>query len=230
VTAQSDADSASAPPPSLIHLAGYWAPMVAFGVLTWLESQVPLEHYPLAYIGKAAIVTACLLAFRGPLADIRVKAGVIGPSVLIGLIVLVLWVGIDRLVPYQHLGTRTAFDPTPLRGSWLWFAFLAVRFYGLVVMVPVMEEIFWRSFMLRYLTQLDFRRLAVGTFSATALWVTVAGSALSHPEWLVAVVASLVYSLWLRRTGSLFASIVAHATTNAALGVYVLKTGSWQYW
>jgi CAAX prenyl protease-like protein len=97
-------------------------------------------------------------------------------------------------------------------------------------MVPVMEEIFWRSFMLRYLTQLDFRRVAVGTFSASALWVTVGGSALSHPEWLVAAIAALAYSLWLRRTRSLFASIVAHATTNAALGVYVLTTGSWQYW
>jgi CAAX prenyl protease-like protein len=97
-------------------------------------------------------------------------------------------------------------------------------------MVPVMEEIFWRSFMLRYLTQVDFRRLAVGTFSASALWVTVAGSAVSHPEWLVAAIAGLLYALWLRRTASLFASIVAHATTNAALGAYVLTTGSWQYW
>ena len=211
-------------------LAGYWVPMVVFGLLTWLESYVSIEHYPLVYMGKAAIVTTCLLLFRAPLADIRMKAGVMAPSVLIGLIVLILWVGIDRLVPYQHLGSRTAFDPTPLRGSSLWFAFLAVRFYGLVVMVPVMEEIFWRSFILRYLTQADFSRLAVGTFSAFALWVTVAGSALSHPEWLVGAVAGLVYALWLRRTGSLFATILAHATTNAALGVYVLATGQYQYW
>jgi hypothetical protein len=142
----------------------------------------------------------------------------------------VLWVGIDRGVPYQHLGSRTAFDPSPLRGSTGWIAFLAVRFYGLVLMVPVIEEIFWRSFFLRYLTQLDFRRLPLGTFSASALWLMVGGSALSHPEWLVAAIASLAYALWLRRTRSLFASIVAHATTNAALGVYVLATGSWQYW
>jgi CAAX prenyl protease-like protein len=93
-----------------------------------------------------------------------------------------------------------------------------------------MEEIFWRSFLLRYLTQHDFRKLAVGTFSAMALWVMVAGSALAHPEWLVAAIASLAYAFWLRRTRSLFASIVAHATTNAALGAYVLTTGAWQYW
>jgi CAAX prenyl protease-like protein len=213
-----------------LRIIDYWVPIVAFGLFTWLESYLSPAQFPIAYAAKAAIVTACLLAFRGPLLEIRVNAGVAAPSVLIGLIVFVLWVGIDRFVPYQHLGTRTAFDPSPLRGSPGWIAFLAVRFYGLVVMVPVIEEIFWRSFLLRYLTQMDFRRLAIGTFSASALWLMVAGSALSHPEWLVAAIASLVYAFWLRRTRSLFASIVAHATTNAALGVYVLVTGSWQYW
>jgi CAAX prenyl protease-like protein len=93
-----------------------------------------------------------------------------------------------------------------------------------------MEEIFWRSFLLRYLTNPDFQRLKVGTFSASALWVMVAASALAHPEWLVAAAASLAYAFWLRRTGSLFGVIVAHATTNAALGGYVLVTGDWQYW
>jgi membrane protease YdiL (CAAX protease family) len=58
----------------------------------------------------------------------------------------------------------------------------------------------------------------------------VAASALSHPEWLVAVIASLAYGLWIRRTRSLFGAIVAHATTNGALGAYVLATGEWQYW
>jgi hypothetical protein len=111
-----------------LSVAGYWAPMVVFGVLTWLEGKVPIEHYPLAYIGKAAIVTACLLILRAPLADIRAKASVVAPSVLIGLIVLVLWVGIERFVPYQHLGTRSAFDPTPLRGSALFSCFSPCAF------------------------------------------------------------------------------------------------------
>jgi len=224
------AEAAPSGPGAQPRVLDYCLPIVAFGLLTWIESHLTVDQFPIAYAVKALVVTACLIVFRGPLAEIRVKASEIPASVLIGLIVFALWVGIDRAFSYQHLGSRTAFDPTPLRQSSGWIAFLVVRFYGLVLMVPVMEEIFWRSFMLRYLTQLDFRRLAVGTFSASALWVMVAGSALTHPEWLVAAIASLVYALWLRRTRSLFASIVAHATTNAALGAYVLTTGSWQYW
>jgi hypothetical protein len=205
-------------------------PIVAFGALTMLESYVPAAWFPAAYLAKAVIVTASLAICRGPLADIRFDPGVIAPSVLIGLVVCAIWIGVDRAIPYPHIGTRTAFDPTPLRASSWWITFLTVRLYGLVVMVPIMEEIFWRSFLLRYLTNPDFQRLPVGTFSASALGLMVAASALAHPEWLVAVAASLAYAFWLRRTGSLFGAIVAHSTTNLALGSYVLATESWQYW
>jgi CAAX prenyl protease-like protein len=208
----------------------YWIPMVTFGVLTLGESYLAPAWFPAAYILKAVIVTACLLIWRAPLAEIRFDGRLLVSSIAVGLVVFVVWVGVDKLVPYPHIGTRTAFDPTPLQGSSGWPAFLAVRLYGLVVMVPVMEEIFWRSFLVRYLTQSNFHALPVGTFSQSAMWIMVAASALAHPEWLVAVIASLVYALWIRRTRSLFGAIVAHAVTNAALGTYVLTTGEWQYW
>jgi CAAX prenyl protease-like protein len=204
--------------------------MVAFGVLTLGESYLPPAWFPAAYVFKALVVTACLLVWRAPLADIRYDVRVVLPSILLGLVVFVLWVGVDKLVPYPHLGTRTAFDPTSLRGSGWWLVFLTARLYGLVLMVPVMEEIFWRSFLVRFLTQSDFRKLPIGTFSTSAMWIMVAASSFAHPEWLVAVIASLAYVLWIKRSRSLFGAIVAHATTNAALGAYVLATREWQYW
>ena len=208
----------------------YWIPIVVFGALTLGESYLPDEWYPAAYVIKAAIVTACLLVCRRPLTDISVDWRALLPSVAIGIAVFLIWVGVDQFIGYPRLGTRTAFDPTTLQGTVWWPVFLVVRLYGLVLMVPVMEEIFWRSFLLRYLTRRDFERLPMGTFSASALWIMVAASALAHPEWLVAVVASLVYALWLRRSRSLFGAIVAHSATNAALGGYVLATREWHYW
>lgn len=208
----------------------YWIPVVAFGALTMGESFLPTGWYPAAYVAKAAIVTACLLMCRRPLADISVDWRALLPSLAIGIGVFGIWVGVDQMISYPKLGTRTAFDPTTLSGTAWWPIFLAVRLYGLVVMVPVMEEIFWRSFLLRYLTRHDFEQLPMGSFSASALWIMVGASALAHPEWLVAVVASLAYALWLRRSRSLFGAIVAHSATNAALGGYVLATREWQYW
>ena len=186
-------------------LLAYWLPMVVFGAHDWLESQVPAAWFPLAYIVKAAIVTACLLIFRAPLAEIRVRRRL---SCAVradrpGRVPRRGSASIDG-VPYPHLGTRTAFDPTPLQGIALVDAVsgratLRSCLHGagdggdLLAFVPVAVP-----------DPARFRHLPVGTFSASALWVMVAASALAHPEWLVAVVASLAYALWLRRTGSFF--------------------------
>ena len=113
---------------------------------------------------------------------------------------------------------------------WLRWSFLVARFYGLVLVVPVLEELFWRSFLLRYVTTPEFTSLPVGQFSATAFWVVVALSAAAHPEWLAAAIANALFAWLLRCTRSLFAVIVSHAVTNAALGAYVVAAGQWQYW
>lgn len=210
-------------------LVEYVAPIGVFALLTAAEPYLPPSFYPVAYVVKACAVTAALLLCRSPLRDIRPTAEGFGASVLVGIAVFVAWVGIDKVVPYPHLGGRVGFNPYDLSLAGT-IGFLAVRLYGLVLLVPVMEELFWRSFVLRYVTTPDFLSVPVGTFSLAALGVMVACSGIAHPEWLVAVIASLVYALWLRRTRSLFAAIVAHATTNAALGIYILVSRDWTYW
>lgn len=249
VTQQPDAPTAEAPKPVLQGPApfppappspapgplwlAYVAPMALFLLLTVAEGKAPLSLYPLLYIGKALLVTVALAVFsRAWRPEIRFEARVLPAAVLVGLVTLAEWVLIDRFVPYPHLGTRTGYNPfqqiadPALRG-----AFFAVRFYGLAVMVPVMEEVFWRSFVLRYATDQDrWWSLPVGTFSLAALGIMTALFALAHPEWLVAAVCALLYAGLLRWTKSLFAVIVAHGVTNLGLGIYVLVTGDWKYW
>ncbi len=210
-------------------LIQYIAPILVFGLFTAGEQYLPRALYGLAYFVKICAVTISLLLCRRPLRDIRPSRKGLTTSIVIGLAVFVAWVGIDKTVPYPHLGERVGYDPFGGRilGE---AAFLIVRFYGLVLVVPVMEELFWRSFVLRYMTDADFLSLPIGTFSPTALGVMVVVSGIAHPEWLVAVVASGAYAWWLRRSRSLFATIVSHATTNAALGVYILATHDWKYW
>jgi len=206
------------------------APTVVFGVLTALEGYVPTDLYAVAYAVKAVAVTAALLICRQPLRDIKPDFTVVVPSILLGFVVCVAWVGLEKVIPYPHVGERVGFDPYSLPNPLTRAGFVVVRLYGLVLMVPVMEEILWRSFLLRYITQSQFLSIPIGEFSSSAFAVVIAASALAHPEWLVAAVANIVYCAWLRRTRSLFATIVAHAATNAALGAYVLATHEWQYW
>lgn len=209
----------------------YAAPMVVFGLLTALEPLLPPGAYPVAYIAKATAVTGALVFFRGPLGDIRPSAREVPRAAAVGLMILAEWLLIDTYVRYPHLGTRVGYDPfVAIHAGWLRWTFLAARFYGLVLMVPVLEELFWRSFLLRYATRADFTTLPVGQFSTPAFVLMVAVSALAHPEWLAAAIASAVFGWLLRRSRSLFAVIVAHAVANAGLGGYILATGRWEYW
>jgi len=208
----------------------YSAPVVAFGVFTAIEGWVAPSMYPLAYTLKIAAVITAFLIWRGPLGDIRPSWRVLIPSLLVGLVIIGLWLIIDQVVPYPHIGARTGFDPGTIDSVAGRLAFLMVWFSGLVIVVPVMEELFWRSFLLRYLTSGNPQALPIGAFSLSALTIMVVLSATAHTEWLVAAIASVIFAYWLRRTRSLFAAIVSHAAANGALGFYILHTHEWKYW
>jgi CAAX prenyl protease-like protein len=93
-----------------------------------------------------------------------------------------------------------------------------------------MEELFWRSFLLRYLIQPDFRRVPLGTFTWSSFIISVALFGVEHNQWFAGIVAGLLYTLLLYRSRSLSSCILAHAVTNFLLGMYVLITQEWQYW
>jgi len=208
----------------------YLAPIVAFAIFGAAEEWLPPSWYPIAYCVKLAAVVTALLIWRAALQDIQFSRRVILPSIALGLVVLVAWIGIEEMFPYPHLGDRLGFDPHTIESANARVAFVAVRLFGLVLVVPVMEELLWRSFLLRYLSNSDFTQVPIGVFTPYAFAGMVAASALAHPEWLVAVTASGAYGWWVGRTKSIFAAIVAHATTNAGLGCYILVAHDWKYW
>ncbi len=209
----------------------YVIPMAAFIIFTVAEGYAPQSYYPWLYILKVCVVTLALIVCRATWRDIRPTSRVLLPAILVGLAVFAEWILLDKIIPYPHLGTRVGFDPFSAIGSPLErLLFISVRLFGLVIMVPVMEELFWRSFLLRYLTDPDFKKIPIGTFSWTAFAIVAVAFGISHTEWLVAVISACAYGLLLWKTKSLFACIVAHAVTNLALGIYILVTREWVYW
>jgi CAAX prenyl protease-like protein len=208
----------------------YVAPMVLFLGMTYAEGQLQHSYVPL-YIAKVVVVLAALIFFRSVWSEIKFDAKWILPSAIIGVALCAMWIGIEKYLDYRHLGERTAFDPfTEIADPAMRAAFFAFRFFGLVLLVPVMEEIFWRSFLLRFITKPDFQSLNVGEFSNNALLIGAALFGLAHPEWLPAVIFALAISLWLRHTKSLFAAIAVHVVTNLALGIYVVTQRDWYFW
>jgi len=213
----------------------YVAPFALFLLLTSLESasHLPLSTFPITYTVKIVLVGGLLIALRGYFPEARPGGGGWAAATALGLVLFFLWIAVDKHTPhFAFLGARTAYNPSreiATTGGIVFFLF--VRFLGLVVVAPIIEELFYRGFLLRIVTDLDdFRRVPVGTFSALALLVNVALFSLSHPEWLAAAIFALALCLLLRWTKNLFACILAHGVTNLLLGIYILHTSQWQYW
>lgn len=149
-------------------------------------------------------------------------------AVAVGIAVFVLWINLD--LPWAMLGAAgLGFDPRAPSGDIDW-SLAAVRLFGAAAVVPLMEELFWRSFIMRWLDQRDFLRLPAAAVSGRSLALSAAVFAVEHTLWLAGLLAGLAYGALYRRSQNLWSPILAHAVTNLLLGLWVLATASWSFW
>ena len=148
-------------------------------------------------------------------------------SLAVGVVIFVVWIVLDQ--PWAVMGTPGGWNPANSSGEISW-ALVAVRLAGAVAVVPVMEELFWRSLVLRWTRNSDFLSVAPAHAGAVALIVSSLLFGLEHHEWLAGIIAGLAYAGTYMRTGNLWCAVVAHAVSNLLLGVWVVQTGQWQFW
>lgn len=150
-------------------------------------------------------------------------------SVIVGILGVLLWVGLDHLWIKHDAGS--GFNPWRFESTALSWTLIFFRVVGPALVIPIMEEIFWRGFLMRYLIQEDFEKIKLGTYTHFSFIVTTGMFALIHgSQWPLAVVVGLLYGAWFVFTKNLGNVIVAHGVTNLLLGLYVLKTGQWWFW
>ena len=204
--------------------------MALFLVITYVEGSM-VANYVWIYFAKMVLVTGALIWARPTWRDITVDAKLIPLGVISGLILFAVWIGLEKYLHYPHLGDRTAYNPfEKIPDPGLRMAFIAVRMFGLALLVPFMEEIFWRSFGLRYASKNDFASMPVGTFNQAGAVICCTVFAFSHPEWLSALIFAIAMTTLVYKTKGIFVCVVAHAVTNLALGIYVLTQGAWTLW
>jgi CAAX prenyl protease-like protein len=149
-------------------------------------------------------------------------------AVVVGLAVFGLWITLDA--PWMVIGEPSAsFLPVDGAGRLHW-PLIAMRWIGAALLVPVVEELFWRSFLMRWIDQPSFETVLPQRVSAKAVMLSTFVFTLAHTLWLAAVIAGFAYAWLYLRTGKLWVPIVAHAVTNGVLGVWVVATGSWMFW
>ena len=206
----------------------YIVPFAAFLILTYAGTGIPRGAYWL-YPIKTLVVGGLLLYYRKSYAELRWKFSrrTLAEAVAVGIIVFIVWVAPDRW--YPHLGS-SEFDPYTFGRNWLAAVLIAFRLIGAVLVVPMFEELFWRSFALRWLIKEEFIEVPIGAFSWFSCIAVVLAFGVEHHQWLVGLLAGIAYNALLYRTKNLSACVLAHAVTNLLLGVYVLWTHQWNFW
>ncbi len=216
-------------------------PYFLFGLAVSLKDRFlpdPVWGAVLPY-GAAA---AALLYFRKSYTELRfprLSFREIVIAMAVGTVGIIIWVAPYHFFPDLHRidgffgllgGPRNAVLPTRSGSPHGWTAYVAARSIGYILVTPVFEELFIRSFLFRYLIRPQFTSVPFGAYTHPAFWVSSAFFALTHPEWIVAFIYSTLLNLLLVRRGIFSSCVIAHATSNAILVVFVLLTGEWMLW
>jgi CAAX prenyl protease-like protein len=204
------------------------------------ESKMPYEYYPYVYTIKIALTTAAmLLVLPGYLTwrPFRVS----GLAWIIGAVGAVVWVLLAKLQVqlYPHLpetisqllemGGRAGFNPlTELPEGSAWsYGFLAIRFFGLVVVIAIVEEFFLRGFLVRYVMSIDWPQIPFGVMNNLGLAAVIGFPVLAHPERLAALAWFSMVTWLMVRTRNIWDCVVAHGVTNLLMGLWVVYSGDW---
>ena len=213
-------------------------PFVAFMALLTLRGLAPEDgswgfDTRWLYAVKVVLVSAMLAWWWREYGELSRQTGPTARELLwavaVGALVFVLWINLDA--PWMTIATGAVQPVVPVdaQGHLEW-PLIAARLAGAALLVPVMEELFWRSFLMRWLQQPVFEGLDPRRVGLRAVVLSTFVFVLAHPLWLAAAVAGLAYALIYIRTGRLWTAVIAHAVTNAMLGVWVVAAGNWQFW
>jgi len=202
----------------------------------WFSFGISYSDYPLIYTIKI-VLTLVAIAYVWPgyrqfawrLGPLAIGIGVVGTAAWIGLAML------QRVIAARWgwdfgLGKRSAFNPlAEMRDHPAWaYTFLAIRFVGLAVVVPVIEEFFLRGFVMRFVIAPDWWKVPFGAATRLAIVVGTAVPVLMHPQEALAAAVWFSAITWLMlRTRNIWDCVAAHAVTNLLLGVFVVASGNW---
>jgi len=213
--------------------ARYVAPFTIFLLFLALFPRLPINPQWEAPLRVVILGVICYICWPRRL-SLRPRHWI--ASIAGGIAVFVLWIAPDLMFAgYREsplfsnsiVGHLHSSIPAELRSPWI----LAWRTARAVLIVPIVEELFWRAWLMRWLINTDFERVPLGAYAPFAFWITAILFASEHGSyWDVGLLTGVIYNWWMIRTKSVADCILMHAITNAFLSGYVILAHQWQYW
>lgn len=184
------------------------------------------------YLGRILLGAWCIWEMRSLVPEMHWKISWEGA--LAGVLVLAIWIGLDPYYPKLGFLFHQGEPWNPFKqfgqGSASGWFFFWTRTLGSALVVPPLEEVFFRSFLYRWLVKLDFLEMPLSRFHGLSFVVTSALFGLEHFQWLAGLLCGLIFQFLVVRKGRLGDAMFAHGVTNFLLGVWIYWKGDWQFW
>ncbi len=216
------------------------APFVIFLLLTTAQGKFGAASAYWFYFTKTLVGLWLIVEIYPVVTEMRWAFSY--EAVLVGVGVFAVWVGISGEWTTQNslwmkLGIShtpknpaAAWNPNEHFGPALAWFFVVVRILGSTFIVPPIEEIFYRSFLYRYIAKPDFQSVPLNKFLPGPFLATAALFGFSHNEWLAGIFCGAAYQWLVLRKNRLGDAMTAHAITNFLLGLWVVGRDAWQFW
>jgi CAAX prenyl protease-like protein len=217
------------------------APFIVFLGLTALQGKLFPDSEYWIYFLKTIVGAWMLWVVCKPVSEARWKFSM--EAIVAGIVVAILWIGLEGFYPtLEQLGEKLGwkskpkvetewnplarFDAAPMLG----WSFVLIRIVGSSLVVPPIEELFYRSFLYRFFIHPDFEKQPLGVFRLKPFLFTSVLFGLAHREWLPGILCGFIYQGLVVRKGRLGDAMTAHGITNFLLGIWVVTQGQWKFW
>jgi CAAX prenyl protease-like protein len=205
------------------------APFVVFLLLTSCQGQFGEASRYWFYLAKTLVGVWLIREMRPFVLEMR--WAISWEAVLVGIAIFAAWVGLDSFYPKFFHAAATG-NPNATFGehsALAWF-FTGVHILGMTLVVPPLEEVFYRSFLYRYVASQKFMDVPPGKFLPLPFAATALVFGFSHNEWLAGILCGVAYQWLVIRKHRLGDAMTAHAITNFLLGLWIVGRGAWNFW
>lgn len=208
------------------------APYVIILALTFVQDgfEGPARYW--MYFVKMVVGAWCIWQVRDMVSEAR--WAVSWEAIAVGVGICAIWVGLDPYYPKIEFLFKGGNPWNPLKqfgnASALGWFFVAVRTFGSALIVPPIEEAFFRSFLYRYFVRIKFETMPLNCFHAVSFVGTSLLFGLVHYQWIAGILCGLAYQWLVIRKNRLGDAMTAHAITNFLLGVWIVWKNDWKFW
>jgi exosortase E/protease (VPEID-CTERM system) len=194
-------------------LAARILPFVAF-MLAGVAAGAFFVPADLGYPLKAVVLALAVALFWPAIREMpwRVDPAAAAAGAGVG----VLWLALAPAGAEPALAAALAALP-----GWAMAGWAVARLVGTVALVPLVEELFFRGYVLARLDRGGAAMRALAVAVSTAAFATL------HGQWLAAGIAGAVFAAVMLWRGRVTDAVVAHIVANAVVGGVALLRGDW---